>query len=48
MGHFYRTCVEGFVIRLEVVLKLVGNVLDIFWKFSGSNTSFVTYLFIWV
>ena len=28
MGHFYRTCVEGLVIWLEIVLKLVGNVLD--------------------
>ena len=28
---FYRTCVEGLVIWLEIVLKLVGNVLEFFW-----------------
>ena len=27
MGHFYRTCVEVLVIWLEIVLKLVANVL---------------------
>ena len=28
MGEFYRTCVEGLVIWLEIIFKLVGNVLD--------------------
>ena len=27
------------MIWLEIVLKLVGNVLDFLWKFVGSNTS---------
>ena len=30
MGDFYRTCFEGLVIWLEIVLKLVRNVLDFF------------------
>ena len=34
MGHFYRTCVEGFVFCLEIVLNLARNVLELFFEIS--------------
>ena len=39
MGHFYRTCVEGLVMLLEIVLKPAGNILDFLFKFVASNGS---------
>ena len=37
MGHFYRTCVKGLVIWLQIVVKLVGNVLIFFFFWGGGG-----------